>query len=109
MDIYDEEIKRLSKDPDKIYSAWLYGDDHSPLFDAAGPVRGPSAGYGCLTQVKGGTHKAASKCLTAAIQADTRIPEDVNKIKLKHLPVFAEWQRKLDKMFKSRLKPKVGA
>lgn len=108
MDIYDKEIKRLSKDPDKIYSAWLYGDDHSPLFDAAGPRR-DGVNCGCLTQVKRGMYLASSKRLTAAIQADARIPSNPHKITPEHLPVFAEWQRKLDKMFKSRLKPKVGA
>lgn len=109
MDIYDKEVKRLSKNPDEIYCAWTYGPGHSPLFDAASSKRYTSVNScGCLIQVKMG-FRASSKRLTEAIRADARIPEDVTEIKPEHLPVFAEWQRKLDKMFKSRPKPKVGA
>lgn len=52
--------------------------------------------YGCLTTVRQGTHVAPTPELTEAIRADVRIPQDAHEITLEHLPVFAEWQRRLD-------------
>ena len=37
--------------------------------------------------------------LTDEIQADTRIPKTWDDITLEDLPVFSEWQRKLDKYY----------
>jgi hypothetical protein len=38
--------------------------------------------------------------LTKAIRADARIPEGPQWITVNDLPVFAEWQRRLDKELK---------
>jgi len=38
--------------------------------------------------------------LTERIRADERIPDDPDRITVAHLPVFAEWQRILDKELK---------
>lgn len=52
---------------------------------------------GCLTQVAAGTHLAKTAALTLEIRADKRIPTDEYKITVQDLPVFAEWQRKIDR------------
>ena len=113
-DIYDKEVARLSrllKKGESLNFAWAFGVGHSPLFDNAGPLRGefPRGSCGCLTQVHAGTHEASNKKLTKAIRADNRLVDDAAFIHYPdQLKVFAEWQRKLDKMFKSRRKPRVG-
>lgn len=39
--------------------------------------------------------------LTHAIRSDDRIPENAREITLEHLPVFKEWQERLDKEIRS--------
>lgn len=101
-DQYDRAIAILTKrvsagDKDPILMAW-----GNPWTNAAGCLfafagRYPlGPGCGCLTQVRARHALAATPELTAAIRADRRLPRDPGKITLEHLPVFAEWQRKLD-------------
>jgi len=111
MDIFDQEIERLTKLVQKspqdecwiLETAWSYGKDHSPLFDScAGPG---NTCVPCLTQVRSSysTQKRTGypslngfdPTIAAEIAADKRLPGRQDVIKLHHLPVFAEWQRKL--------------
>lgn len=52
---------------------------------------------GCITMIRGSNfYVAATPELTAEIRSDERIPKNADLIRVEHLPVFAEWQRKLD-------------
>lgn len=102
-DKYDRAIEYLTKHPDRIFDAWTEpckrrdraAQAHC-LFQYVG--NGPHAG--CLTQIRhwASDRKAYSPELQAAIVKDKRIPSDPFKVRVKHLPVFAEWQRKIDEM-----------
>lgn len=109
MDKYDAAIEFLSKHPDLIMASWYdiplsdrkdIINAHSIahcLFQRCGP-----ADCGCLTTIRGlyyaGNYPfAATDELTEAIQNDERIPHDERYIEVSHLPIFAEWQRRLDK------------
>jgi hypothetical protein len=101
-DVYDEAVAYLTEHPDEILKAWSYPDPewhtgHS-LFMCCGG-EDSIRGAGCLTQIRqtDGRVPAATVDLTEAIAADERIPLDGWDIKVQHLPVFAEWQRRIDK------------
>jgi len=123
-DVYAKEVEYLTKHPNEIYTAWYYGEFHSPLFDACSAVRGEtrtrqgftlSPSCGCLTQIKACDTScdmfwhAATAALTKAIRADKALPNHPRLIRVKHLSRFAYWQRKLDKLFKTRPAPKAPA
>lgn len=93
-DKYDKAIAYLKKHPRAIKHAWTNTDRHK-----AGCLFGFTGDWttGCLTQVKYNKYDAPTPALTQAIRADDRIPR-VADITVKSLPVFAEWQRKLDAM-----------
>lgn len=116
-DIYDQEIAYLTENPWQIYKHWNWG---TPLFQKAVNLNHLNQlplriwQYGCLTQIRQVNDSrlppffAETPILTEQIIVDDRIPaspskpscgDDENKctITLEHLPVFAEWQRKLDK------------
>lgn len=104
MDKYDKAIEYLTEHPEEIKKAWGYCSTHEAgcLFDYAGS----KFGCGCLTLVRDSflfpqkyhvPFVAQTPELTEAIGRDERIPYSENDITLDHLPVFAEWQRKLDK------------
>ena len=42
---------------------------------------------------------AYTKALTLKIVEDERLPEDPTQITVEHLPLFAAWQRFMDKYF----------
>jgi len=105
MDKYDEAIEFLKAHPSEIHEAWSEIEDDPPhpahcLFQAAtkdGRVDS-IASFGCLTQIRGmGSWDAATPELTEAIRADDRIPGNPLSISVDHLPVFAEWQRRIDR------------
>lgn len=100
---YEQAVEYLTRNPGAIHHAWnnpttarggsLFllatrdGEDETPLF-------------GCLTQIRCGDHAASDDMpagTTEAIRADRRIPKTLESIRAKHLEVFAEWQRKLDR------------
>lgn len=85
-DIYDAEIARLSANPDDIYDSWVAG---KPLFAV---LPGTCV---CLTILRNCSWSPKDKIQTA-IKSDERIPKHVQDIKVSDLPVFAEWQRRLD-------------
>ena len=108
MDKYDEAIAYLTENPELMGKAWAvpYEDtapklaqahclfrivDNSETFEQE---RGSECG--CITQVKCGAMAATSE-LAKAIFNDNRIPSSWTEITVAHLPIFAEWQRRIDK------------
>lgn len=114
-DKYDEAIKYLTKaikrNPNAFNSAW-----NNPLdYRARGGVLFQfvqedgfnfHGSCGCLTQIKGELEDAQTKSLTRRIREDVRIPTKIptenssvaeREEFLSRLPVFAEWQRIIDK------------
>lgn len=59
---------------------------------------------GCLTMIRAGYDRAHTPYMTRLIRADKRIPTRPDLIKPRHLPVFAEWQRRIDKARKRWIK-----
>ncbi len=114
-DKYDRAIAILKEHPDQIMKAWNFpGSPTTPhpeaeetgcLFMYAGDENHPTFKYdthsfncGCLTQVRDlHNYVAQNPTLTKAIRADKRLPKSSSDITVKHLKVFAEWQRKLDR------------
>lgn len=102
-DIYDEEVDRLTANPDNIYSSWSQA---KPLFYFC-TINISNTGNrtcGCLSMIKQSTryykvdiHPDINDELTKQIQADKNLPDSIDDIKPKHLKYFAKWQRKLDK------------
>lgn len=98
MDKYDKEIAELTANPNEIYMHWVCA---SPLFQfATRRSLGSLIGCGCLTQVRSLAFEAETPELTASVRADKRIPKYAQDISVEDLPVFAEWQRRLDKELK---------
>jgi hypothetical protein len=109
MDRYDEAIAYLTEHPEDIVEAW-----DTPLDNPGGALfmgckRFPDLYSCCLTQVASGQADAETYELTKRIREDMRIPRfttaakaaeaswnDLFPIKVEHLPVFAEWHRKMD-------------
>lgn len=100
-DKYDEAIDILTADPTLIHGAWnvpKYAHGGC-LFSYATPSGGhEKVGSGCLTQICYNIDQIVDNRpdLTERIRNDTRIPQNFN-ITVGDLPVFAEWQRILDK------------
>lgn len=90
-DKYDKQIAYLTEHPEKIFLYWVGGKG---LFAFAGPISDPT--IGCLTMIRGSGDVALTPELTKAIQSDERIPYGEEGITIESLPVFAEWQRRLD-------------
>jgi hypothetical protein len=60
---------------------------------------------GCLTQIRRGSHEATDPFLTSNIQNDARLAVHVEDIKHPdELPVYAEWQRRMDRKWPGRNK-----
>lgn len=98
-DKYDEAVEHLTANPHGIEDSWEQGEC---LFQHAGKESDNwgADGYviGCLTQIREGWVGAATPELTAAIRADARLPVTPTQITVEMLPIFAEWQRKIDAM-----------
>lgn len=100
VDKYDEAIAYLTDHPQEIQKAWLercldenrkyYQHQSHCLFQRTTPD------CGCLTQIRCG-HRAPTTKLAEEIRADERIPLLDKNITVADLPVFAEWQRRLDR------------
>ena len=110
MDKYDEAIAYFTKYPEEIGEAWAVGHKHHCLFqmtcghvcrmdDDEDEDECYPAQCGCLTMVRenNGYWKAPTDELTDEISRDQRIPRKREDIRVSDLPVFAEWQRRLDK------------
>lgn len=97
-DAYDEAVDYLSEHPKEIFKAWYpSAPRHGCLFRYAEADNSHRLGTGCLTMIRYGGFIAETEELTARIRADERIPDD-DRITPDHLPVFAEWQRELDRV-----------
>lgn len=100
-DKYDVEVDRLlscNGDFEKVvHKSWSLCQG---LFQFAGETTN-NRYAGCLTMVRG-NFTAETPELTAEIRADERIPKNVREITRESLPVFAEWQRRLDRELPSR-------
>ncbi len=104
MNQYDEQIIELTKHPNRISSHWMAAQG---LFKFIGEDIS-NVSSGCLTMIRSqsGRHfptKAIIKGrvdeeLTQAIINDSRIPKSDLEIEVSHLPVFKEWQEKIDKL-----------
>lgn len=109
MDKYDIAIEELKKNPAEIVNAWDFPKTHPAgcLFKKIGEGWDMElrARCGCLTQIKANidyyaiNHDKVDEEITKQIMADERIPASVSDITIDHLPVFAEWQRKIDKLY----------
>lgn len=106
-DIYAQEIKRLKNATStELWNEWCAA---SPLFRFVTPHNDCSEQRfdgklcGCLTSVRRPENVAWTTKLTQEIKRDKRIPVSPRNLKPKHLPVFAEWQRKIDKELKRNL------
>jgi hypothetical protein len=100
-DKYDDAIAYLTNHSHEIQEAWLSTNSHIAgcLFNFATQTGYYKAGCGCgcLTSIRRTEYNsAATPELTKAIRADERIPKRFTDIKLSDLPVFAEWQRRID-------------
>lgn len=99
MNKYDEQIKYLTERPHAITTHWASG---SGLFKMIAPF---SVGSGCLTMIRDSPNSCKAfikgkvdEKITAEIAADERIPKKYWDIKVEDLPVFKEWQEKIDIM-----------
>lgn len=107
-DKYDQAIEYLTLCPDKIDEAWWEPNDYDDsevaqahcLFQYTGERRQDGQYCGCLTQIRlsPSVYPAPTDELTNAIASDDRIPKCPTDITVADLPVFAEWQRRLDAM-----------
>jgi hypothetical protein len=104
-DKYTSAIEYLKKNPNQIVEAWQNPEAHPAgcLFSSVSPSGRLHAftfdgdtRCGCLTQVRAGLFPAYTPELTRAIRADDSLPDDEDNITIDHLPLFAEWQRKID-------------
>lgn len=108
MNQYDIQIAELTRNPSKIGQHWLAA---TGLFKFIGNDIPFIAYAGCLTTIRCHSNKDVypipSKAiingevdeeLTQAIATDERIPKYYTDIKVEHLPVFKEWQEKIDAM-----------
>jgi hypothetical protein len=113
MDIYNEQIEYLTKNPNQIANDWSTGKG---LFKRIGNDKyNEHYMSGCLTMIR--NHPFYNNTLNDALMPvvafinnkpnfeltkeiieDERIPVSVLRIRSEHLPVFAEWQRKIDAM-----------
>jgi hypothetical protein len=111
-DVYDRAVKYLTRNPNKIPGAWRSASCHpsvrtrgASLFLIAhnGDRHDHGCSCGCLTQIRGNLdqsrpfYSAETESLFKAIGADDRIPTSHFAIERRHLPIFAEWQRRLDR------------
>lgn len=114
-DKYALAIEYLTEHPYEIPHAWIGHRNHKAgcLFGFATP-NGTGVGYdeydaspGCLTMIREARYgefiyhaigpSGVDEVLTKMIRDDSRIPDRYcQQITVADLPVFAEWQRKLD-------------
>ena len=107
-DKYQEAVEYLTANPSEIQDMWMSAHSHvyGCLFNFVMPNKedfSNIAECGCLTHIRQGNvlfaigknNKRDIK-LTNAIRSDNRLPNLSGKISSDHLPIFAEWQRRID-------------
>jgi hypothetical protein len=80
-----------------VREAWVYGNEHSPLFDGLGITREGA----CLTIAAdvarhGRCPAGLPRDLCSALAADLRVPSDRMDLTVESLPACREWQRRFD-------------
>ena len=106
---YTAAVAYLKENINRIQDAWngyneelggslfLYMTPTGSLYPRLKPDR-----CGCLTQIKAGECVVVgfknSEALTEEIRADPNIPTYWDGINEENLPLFAKWQRRLDKL-----------
>ena len=106
-DKYDKAIQHLLKFKGDDFKWHVHLNWMTPFLSLAGCLFSfctksgkTENNCGCLTQIRknhcNSPAEAATLKLTAEIRADERLPDDPLNIEPHHLPVFAEWQRRLD-------------
>lgn len=93
-DAYDDAVAYLTEHPEEIIRAWRSPQTHpgGALFAFVGNS------CGCLSMIRGSDGYVATTAeLTLAIRSDERIPSDPDCITVNHLPIFAGWQRRIDR------------
>ena len=102
----DGAVEYLQAHPDEIRDAWVDPSNHlaGQLFEIVySRRREPCGTIGCLTQIKSGNYEAQdSDELTAAIRADDRIPSSRASVTSDSLPVFAEWQKRIEEYYRAK-------
>lgn len=114
---YNDQLKELTENfpADNIVNIW---SRTKGLFKIVGfPDHVPHISdypndAGCLTMIAKGNHYAYINGeknfeVTEAIRSDNRIPSDPRDIKPENLPVFKEWQEKVDMMSISKPQPEI--
>jgi hypothetical protein len=101
-DRYAAAVAYLTQHPEEIRAAWSHPSCHvaGALFCMASRCESwsPTSTIGCLTMIRSDQkYRAQTPELTAAIRLDTRIPVSSRDVTVNDLPVFAEWQRRLDR------------
>lgn len=93
-DKYDLAIEILENGPaTMIGKAWMDPERH----EAGCLFMWANKSAGCLTQIRKYNWYLDESPLVAEISKDERIPKSWDEITVKSLPVFAEWQRRLDR------------
>lgn len=102
LDKYDEAVEYLTQYPEIILGTWKHPHERKGgcLFKwvtPSGHAEEDKDGNlcGCPAMIRGG-YVAITKELTNAIRNDTRLPNCGSKVTVEHLPIFAEWQRRID-------------
>lgn len=99
MDKYDQQIEILTSKPFLIPMEWAKAEG---IFKRVGPLA-------CLTFIRKESEYSVyingepDMELTKEIRDDERIPKQGVDIKVEHLPVFAEWQRRIDALNKPKI------
>lgn len=105
-DYYDRAVAYLQSRPrDELLATWgaPFRYPGGLLFQFCTPtghavsVNGVGVFHGCPTMVAAGTLPAWTASLTQAIRADRRMTAESHRMQHHHLPVLAEWQRRIDK------------
>ena len=93
MDKYSKAIEYLTQHPEQIIDAW-----RSPRTHDAGCLFDFVHLDACLSMMRFSPHAYTDSPWHTEIIADERIPSLAHEITVEDLPVFAEWQRKINEM-----------
>lgn len=109
---YDEQIAYLTANPSKIMVQWagaegIFKFAGSPMAeDGSGDSEGIE--HGCLTMIRNNPLRnkvfingQINEELSQLVAADERLPKRVEEIEVRHLPIFKEWQERIDLLVKT--------
>lgn len=96
---YDAQIARLTQNPEEISNDWTAQVGLFRIIDSKGI---PNLNSGCLTMIRGLNGWEAfikgeyNPEITKEIRNDTRLPGEMGDIGVHHLPIFKEWNLRID-------------